>query len=109
MYGENNTSEAKLAREIAKRIPRGSIVLADSGFGIFSVAYHTIHGGQQILFRLTKSRFKSLRRRATLVERTEDTRMYRLTWTPTAKDRQTNPELPEDAACESAFENGTAN
>jgi hypothetical protein len=100
MYGENNTSEAKLARKIALRIPRGSIVLADSGFGIFSVAYHTIHGGQDILFRLTKSRFKSLRRRATLVENTEHTSMYTLTWTPTAKDRQTNPELPEDAAIE---------
>ncbi len=42
MYGENNTSEAKQAREIAKRIPRGSIVLADSGFGIFSVAQGAI-------------------------------------------------------------------
>jgi hypothetical protein len=97
MYGENNTSEAKLAREITKRIPRGSIVLADSGFGIFSVAYHTIGSGQDILFRLTKSRFKSLRRRATLVEQTEHASMYRLTWTPTAKDRLTNPELPDDA------------
>ena len=100
MYGDNNTSEAKLAREIAKGIPRGSIVLADSGFGILSVAYHTISGGQDILFRLTKSRFKSLRRRATLVDKTEHTSMYRLTWTPTAKDRQANPELPKDAALE---------
>jgi len=100
MYGENNTSEAKLAREIIKRIPRGSIVLADSGFGIFSVAYYAIHGGQDILFRLTKSRFKSLRRKATLVEKTELTSMHKLTWTPTAKDRRTNPELPKDAVLE---------
>jgi len=100
MYGEDNTSEAKLAREIAKRIPGGSIVLADAGFGIFSVAYHTVGSGQQILFRLTKSRFKSLRRKAALVEQTEHTSMYRLTWTPTAKDRKSNPELPLDAALE---------
>lgn len=98
MYGDNNTSEARLARQIAKRIPRGSIVLADAGFGIFSVAYHTISSGQDILFRLTKSRFKSLRRRATLIEQTEQTAMYRLTWTPTAKDRRTHPELPADAS-----------
>ena len=100
MYGENNTSEAKLARKINKRIPRGSIVLADSNFGIFSVAYYTIGGGQQILFRLTKSRFKSLRKKATLLAKTEQTSTYQLTWTPTAKDRRTTPELPEDAAIE---------
>ncbi len=100
MYGENSTSEAKQAREITKRMPRGSIVLADSGFGIFSVAYHTSASGHDILFRLTKSRFKSLRRKATLVKRTGQTLMYRLTWAPTAKDRQTNPELPDDAVLE---------
>ena len=53
MYGENSTSEAKQAREITTRMPRGSIVLADSGFGIFSVAYHTSASGHDILFRLT--------------------------------------------------------
>lgn len=101
MYGENNTSEAKMAKQIAKRIPRGSIVLADSGFGVFSVAYHTATvGGHKILFRLTKSRFKSLVRKATLIERTEETSMHKLTWTPTAKDRRTNPELPADAVLE---------
>lgn len=52
------------------------------------------------LFRLAKSRFKSLRRKATLIKRTGQTLMYRLTWTPTAKDRQTNPELPDDAVLE---------
>ena len=78
MYGENNSSEAKQAKAIAKRIPPGSIVLADSGFGIFSVVYHTIHSGQNILFRLTKSRFKSLRRKATLIEKTEHAAMYNL-------------------------------
>lgn len=100
MYGENNTSEAKLARAIAQRIPAGSIVLADAGFGIFSVAYHTTESGQQILFRLTKSRFHSLRRQATLVEQTEHTSKYQLRWLPTAKDLRTNPELPHDASLE---------
>ncbi len=89
-----------MARKINKRIPRGSIVLADSNFGIFSVAYYTIGGGQQILFRLTKSRFKSLRKKATLLAQTKQTSTYQLTWTPTAKDRRTTPELPEDAAIE---------
>jgi len=42
-------------------------VLADSGSGIFSVAYATVQAGHIVLFRLTKSRFKPLRRQATLI------------------------------------------
>ena len=64
MYGDGNTSEAKLAAKLATRIPLGSVVFADSGFGIFSVAYAMTGAGHQILFRLTKSRFKSMRRQA---------------------------------------------
>lgn len=98
MYGVHNTSEAKLARQIAARIPRDSLVLADAGFGIFSVAWHMVQAGQVILFRLSKQRFHALRRQATLLEQTPHTSMYELTWTPTRKERQTNPELPPDAA-----------
>ena len=85
---------------MVQRIPRDSLILADSGFGIFSVAFHTAGSGHEILFRLTKSRFQSLRRRATLIQQTEQTAMYRLTWVPTAKDRRTNPDLPAEAALE---------
>ena len=98
MYGENNTSEAEQAKIITQRIPRGSIVMADSGFGIFYVVYHVVHSGRPILFRMTKSRFKSLRRRATLIEDYEGQRTYQIRWTPSAKERRLHPELPEDAA-----------
>ena len=97
MYGDGNTSEAKLAAKLATRIPPGSVVFADSGFGIFSVAWAMTGEGHQILFRLTKSRFKSMRRKAELLEKTEFTKTYRLNWTPSAKDRKTNPDLPENA------------
>jgi len=97
MYGENNTSEAKLAHAVAKRMPRGSIVLADSGYGIFSVGRAMVEAGHSILFRLTKSRFKSMKRQATLVEEWEGHATWQLHWTPSAKDRQTNPDLPADA------------
>lgn len=100
MYGANNTSEAKLARQMAKRLPRGSIVMADSGFGIFSVAHAVVAEGHQILFRLTKSRFKSLVRQATVVEEWDGQATYRLHWMPSVKDRQSNPDLPENAAVE---------
>ena len=98
MYGENNTSEAAQAKAIAQRIPRGDIVMADSNFGIFSVAYHLVHGGHPILLRMTKSRFKSIRRKAKKIEDWEGKRSYRTQWTPSAKERRSNPELPEDAA-----------
>lgn len=98
MYGENNTSEAKLARQMAQRLPRGSIVMADAGFGIFSVAHAVVAEGHQILFRLTKSRFKSLVRQATIVEEWDGQATYRLHWKPSVKDRQSNPDLPADAA-----------
>lgn len=97
MYGEHNTSEGRMANAIAKRIPRGSLVLADAGFGMFSVAWHTTRAGQNILFRLTKSRFKSMCRRASVVDKTEHSSEYRLAWAPSAKDLKTNPELPADA------------
>ena len=100
MYGENNTSEGKLAQRMAKRLPRGSLVMADAGFGIFGVAYPVVEEGHRILFRLTKSRFKALVRQAALIEHWEGQATYRLHWTPSAKDRRSHPELPEDASLE---------
>ena len=100
MYGPHRTSEAKQAAAIASRIPSGSLVLADAGFGIFSVAWAMVGAGHDILFRLTKSRANSLIRRAEVIERTAHSARYRLTWTPSAKDRQTNPELPAQASLE---------
>jgi hypothetical protein len=98
MYGEHNTSEAKLARKIAQRMPRGSIAMADSAYGIFSVAHTMVQEGHSILFRLTKSRLKSLKRQATQVEEWDGHATWRLRWMPSPKDRKTNPDLPEDAA-----------
>ena len=100
MYGEHNTSEAKLAQAVAKRMPPASIVLADSGYGIFGVGHAMIEAGHSILFRLTKSRFRSMKKKATLVEEWEGHATWTLRWTPSHKDRQTNPHLPDDAALE---------
>ncbi len=98
MYGKDNTSEAKLAHAVARRMPRNSIILGDSAFGIFSVAHAMVQEGHSILFRLTKSRFKSLKRRASPVEEWDGHATWKLHWTPTAKDRKTNHDLPDDAA-----------
>lgn len=79
-----------------KRLPLNVVDLC--GFGIFSVAYGMTGEGHQILFRLTKSRFRSMRRAAQLLEETDSTKTYSLTWVPSAKDRKTNPDLPADAS-----------
>jgi len=85
MYGENNASEAVQAQRIVKQLPARSVVLADSGFGIYSVAHHASKAGHDFLFRLTKSRFKSLRRQAELFDEGPTHKTYHLNWTPSAK------------------------
>jgi hypothetical protein len=100
MYGPQRTSEAKQAAAIAQRIPAGSVVLADAGFGIFSVAHAMVDAGHKILFRLTKSRFKALCRRAEAIDQTAHGARYRLAWVPSPKDRATNPDLPAAARLE---------
>jgi hypothetical protein len=97
MYGPRNTSEARQAAAIGRRIPANSLVLADAGFGIFSVVYAMVEARQDVLFRLTKTRFKALRRPAETISRSARTAHYRLTWVPSSKDRETNPELPAEA------------
>ena len=100
MYGEHNASEAEQARRIVKQLPARSIVMADSNFGIYSVAYHSTQSQHDFLFRLTKSRFKPLRRRAELIDEGPTHKTYRLVWKPSSKDRKTNPDLPAEASLE---------
>ena len=100
MYGENNSSEAAQAERIIDRLPGDALVMADSGFGIFRVAYHCDQRDREFVFRLTASRFKPLRKKATLVEDEEGYRTYHLYWQPSSKDRQNNPHLPADAMIE---------
>lgn len=98
MYGPNNASEAVQAARIVKQLPARAIVMADAGFGIYSVAHHSIQAGHDFLFRLTKSRFKALRRHAELIDEGPTHKTYHLLWKPSAKDRKSNPDLPEDAS-----------
>ena len=100
MYGPNNSSEADQGRRIVQQLPENSVTLADSGFGIFSVAYHSKQTGHDFLFRLSMSRYKALRKQAQLVDEGEGYKTYQLTWRPSVKDRKSNPELLEDATIE---------
>jgi hypothetical protein len=96
MYGPAAVSETRLAQALVKRLPPNSILMADAGYGIFSTACHAQLNGHNFVLRLTKARFKSLRKRAEFIGSSSAGASYRLAWTPTAKDRATHPELPED-------------
>ncbi len=100
MYGENNSSEAAQAERVIDRLPHNAMVLADSGFGIFRVAYHCARRAREFAFRLTASRFKSLRKKATLVEDEKGFCTWHLLWQPSPYDLKNNPQLLKDAQVE---------
>ncbi len=97
MYGPNAVSETELARNGIAKLPADSIVMADSGFGIFGVAHEVKRYGLDFLFRMKKLNFESLRKKATLVSETDSSKTYSHTWIPTAHNRKTQPNLPVDA------------
>jgi len=97
MYGGKGDSEALMAEKIVKRLPLGSIVMADAGLGIFRVAWACRGAQQDFLLRLTKSRFNSLTKKATLVENRWKYKAWKLNWKPTARDRKGCPQVPHDA------------
>lgn len=97
MYGEKAIAETKLAEPLIARLPESSIVMADAGFGIYSVA-HTAKGhGHNFVLRLTEVRFNSHKKKATLLDSTSTSRIYDYTWEPSAKERATNPSIPADS------------
>lgn len=96
MYGPKAVSETRLAQSLIKRLPLNSIIMADAGYGIFSVAYHAQLNGHNFVLRLKKDRFNRIRKTAELVNSTATSKSYRVQWTPSPKERATNPDLPKD-------------
>jgi hypothetical protein len=74
--------------------------MADGGFGIFRVAHDARETGNQFLFRLTKVRFESLRKKATLLGEGKNWKTYSHTWRPTAQERKKHSDIPADALLE---------
>lgn len=100
MYGPTNRGETHQAISAIDALPRDSIVMADSGFGIFSVAHHCQFRGQRFLFRLSKQRYRSHLKKAEFVEEGPGYRTYHVLWKPSAKERKNHPHLPKDALIE---------
>ena len=80
--------------EILPRLPKGSGLLADRNFGIFSVVHHAHKHRLAVVVRLTQSRAQKLVGK----ENIDKDGTYPVQWTPSKKDRSTNPEI-EAAAC----------
>ncbi len=96
-YGPQAVSEVELARACFQRLPLSSVVLADAGFGIFSVAWAASRCGHSFLLRLTKQRFQALLKRSTKVAEGKDWTTYTLVWKPSAQERRNNPQIPAEA------------
>jgi len=96
MYGPDAVSETRLAQSLMMRLPPSSIVMADAGYGIYSTAHHAHRNGHKFVLRLKKDRFNRIRKTAELVSSTANSKSYRVKWTPSPKERATNPELPLD-------------
>lgn len=105
MYGNKTDSELKMARRMFPELPANCIVVGDAGLGIFSVVQGAVQAGHDAVMRLSKSRFKSLTKKATQIF--DNT--WSLVWTPTAKERKTTPELPIDAQVEVRIHRETIN
>jgi hypothetical protein len=93
MYGPQAKSELTLARGLLPRLPKRSILLADRNFGVFAFAWAAVDARHDALLRLTQQRFEALRKKAQQV----GPNRWQLTWRPSARDRQSHPELPQDA------------
>jgi hypothetical protein len=98
MYGKNAVSETRLAQGLIKRLPTNSVIMADMGFGIFSVAYQAKQNGHSFVLRLKKDRFNRIRKSAEMVDSTDTSKSYRVQWLPSKAERETNPDIPEDCA-----------
>jgi hypothetical protein len=97
MYGADNVSEAELAARLAPRIPRGSIVICDAGFGIFFVTWKMRQAAHDVLFRLTASRFQRLTRGLPPVCETKQGKTWKVRWTPSPREQKSHADLPPDA------------
>lgn len=98
MYGAEAVSEVALTKRLMLRLPEHSIVLADRNFGVFSVAYCAVQAGHDILLRVTRQRFDAFVRKANLMQKSKPgKRCWQLSWRPSAKERKSHPELPENA------------
>lgn len=97
MYGEQAVSETALVDSLFTQMPADGIVMADAGYGIYSVAWKAQQTGRDFVFRMTSQRFGALIRKARIVYRDNKSTTYSLAWRPSDSDRKSHPDLPQEA------------
>lgn len=95
MSGDEVVSEQGLLKKMLGRLPRGTTLLGDANFGVFSVAYEATQHGHPVILRLTKVRAEHL-----LGGPLQDGVEQRIGWRPTREDRRHAPELAAEAQVE---------
>ena len=93
MSGSEADSEVAMATLLLPRIPANSLLMADRNFGVFGFVHAAVAAGHDVPVRSVQSRFEALKRSA----ETAGPGRWRLRWTPTKANRQTDPGLPADA------------
>jgi hypothetical protein len=96
MYGAEAVSEQGLLEAVLGRLPRGSSVLGDTNFGVFSVAYAAAQRQHPTLLRLLGTRAQRLLGG----KRLRDGIDQRVQWRPSPNDRKSHPQLAADAMVE---------
>lgn len=99
-FGPHAVSETALIGPLPEQMPTDGIVLADSGFGIYVVAWQVRQTQRDFVFRLTEQRFNALRRCATVVSEDAAGTTYSLTWRPSVQERRKHAQLPANAVLE---------
>lgn len=98
MYGEGAVSETALIDQALKQIPDGSLVMADSNFGIFAVAHQIRTSKKNFVLRLTPQRFHSMQKKATLIDEGTNYKTWSYKWKPSGKDRAGRPHITTDSS-----------
>src|SRR5947209_14675222 len=93
MYGQHTVSEQALTKSIVERLPKGSAVMGDIHFGVFSVAWDVQQRGRDLLLRLQYGRARTIAGGTLPAAHSE----RRVEWRPSRDDRRAHPELPADA------------
>jgi hypothetical protein len=93
MYGKDAVSEQALVKSILERLPKGSAVMGDINFGVFSVAWDLQQSGCDMLLRLQYGRARTIAGGSLPPANSE----RRVEWRPSRDDRRAHPELPPDA------------
>lgn len=91
--GPEVSSEQGLSARVIERLEDGSLILADRGFGVFSVVSHAHRHNKQMLVRMQKNRASSfLRGNKTPINQTID---IPVSWQKSRRDQTLDPENPE--------------